>query len=219
MKQLIFTLLFSFVFSSEYSEKYYKSMDRALDLFNSSETEQDYIKASNYFYRISQAVQTDWLSSYYYALCNASISFLQKDIDDDIKMIYLDKALDIISSYNQINITKLDSLAYSEINTLKALIYGAKISSMTSAIKYAPMLDNSIKIAIKFYPENPRIYYLDGNFTYIKPSAFGGGPDKAIPLLEKSIQYYDEFKAKKYWPDWGREDCQILYDKALDEKE
>ena len=42
-----------------------------------AETEDDYLKVSNYFYRISNAVKTDWLSSYYYALCNARISRFQ----------------------------------------------------------------------------------------------------------------------------------------------
>ena len=93
MKKIVFILLFAFLLSSDYSDKYYKSMDRALDIFNSSETEQDYIKASNYFYRISQAVQTDWISSYYYALCNTRISIFQDD--NDIKEFYLDKAFDM----------------------------------------------------------------------------------------------------------------------------
>ena len=100
-------------------------MDKALDIFNSSETEQDYIKASNYFYRISQAVQTDWISSYYYALCNTRISLFQDD--NDIKEIYLDKAFDIIAPFDTLIIGRIDSLAYSEINVLKASIYSAKI--------------------------------------------------------------------------------------------
>ena len=64
---------------NEYSDKYYKSMDRALELFNSSETEEEFLKASNYFYRISQAVGNDWLPGYYYALCNFKISLEEKD--------------------------------------------------------------------------------------------------------------------------------------------
>ena len=37
-----------------YPDKYYKSMDKAILMFNDSDTEEDYIKAGNYFYRISQ---------------------------------------------------------------------------------------------------------------------------------------------------------------------
>ena len=216
MKKIIFILLFSFALSYNYSDKYYKSMDRALDIFNSSETEQDYIKASNYFYRISQAVQTDWISSYYYALCNTRISIFQDD--NDIKEIYLDKAFDIIAPFDS---TTTDSLAHSEIHTLKALIYVAKIfiNPMINGMKYGPMSGKSIEKAIKFYSKNPRPYFLDGQSKYYTPSAFGGGIDKAIPVLEKSLKYYDKFEAKPYWPNWGKEDCKFLYDKALNEKE
>jgi len=210
-------LLISSVFCDKYPEKYYTSMDKALENLNLAETEDDYLKVSNYFYRISNAVKTDWLSSYYYALCNARISRFQDD--NDIKEIYLDKALDIINPYDLIDTVKLDSIAYSEINALKALIYAAKISSMSSAMKYVPLSGNSLKVALKFYSRNPRAYFLDGQGKYYMPSFVGGGVDIALPLLEKSLKYYDEFEAKPYWPNWGREDCQSLYNKALNEKE
>ena len=72
---------------------------------------------------------------------------------------------------------------------------------------------------LKFNKKNPRPYFLDGQSKYYTPAAFGGGLDIALPLLEKSLKYYDEFEAKPYWPDWGKEDCKFLYDKALNEKE
>ena len=60
-------------------------MDRAMVMLETSKTKEDYLKTSNYFYRISQATKTDWLSSYYYAFMNAQISFLHEN--DDIKNI------------------------------------------------------------------------------------------------------------------------------------
>ena len=145
------------------------------------------------------------------------ISFVKQDIDDDIKEIYLDKALEIIIPYDTTSI--VDSLAYSEINTLKAMIYAAKISSMSTAMKYGSLSGKSLEVAHKFYPKNPRTFYVDGQGKYYMPSFVGGGVDIALPLLEKSLNYYDEFEAKPYWPNWGKEDCKKLYDKALSEKE
>ena len=216
MGKYILILLSSVLISSEFPKQYYTSMDKALELFNSAQNEEDYLQASNFFYRISNAVKTDWLSSYYYALSNVMISFIKQDIDDDIKEIYLDKALEIIIPYDTISI--VDSLAYSEINTLKAMVYGARISTMSSAMKYSPLLENSLNIALKFYSKNPRTYFVNGQSAYIKPSFVGGGANAALPLLEKSLNYYNEFEAKPYWPNWGKEDCKKLYDKALSEK-
>jgi len=213
MKLRLFILVSTFAICSDFSNRYYESMDKGIEMFKSSDSEESLLKTSNYFYRISQVVKTDWLSSYYYALCNARISRFQDD--NEIKDIYLDKALDIINPHSIIDSIKLDSLAYSEINTLKALIYAAKISSMSSAMKYGPLSGSSLEIALKFYPNNPRAYFLDGQGKYYMPSFVGGGVDIALPLLEKALKYYNDFKAKKYWPNWGKEDCQLLYDKGL----
>ena len=86
------------MFMQNYPDKYYKSMDKAILMFNDSDTEEDYIKAGNYFYRISQVVKTDWLSSYYYAFCNTRISMLKDD--KELKEEYLDKAFDILEPFN-----------------------------------------------------------------------------------------------------------------------
>lgn len=219
MKKIYIILLISFIFSNNYSDKYYSSMDSALEIFNFSETEEDYLKASNYFFRISQVIKSDWISSYYYALCNTRISMFQDDID--IKEIYLDKAFEIIIPFENNDKNLLDSLVQSEIHALKAMIYVGKIfiNPMINGMKYGSLASKSIEKSIKLFSRNPRPYLLDGQSKYYTPAAFGGGVDKAIPLLEKSIQYYNEFQADEYWPDWGKEDCQDLYEKALSEKE
>jgi len=218
MKKVILILFLSLLFSDKYPEKYYTLMNEALIIFNSAEKQEDYLKASNCFYRISNAVKTDWISSYYYALCNTEISMLQKD--SDIKEIYLDKAFEIIKPFNNITQNE-DSLAVSEIKALEAMIYVAKIfiNPMINGMKYGPLAGKSIKQSIKFNKKNPRPYFLDGQSKYYTPAAFGGGLDIALPLLEKSLKYYDEFESEEYWPNWGKEDCRKLYEKALSEKE
>jgi len=217
MKNLIFILLFGVLICSEYSEKYYKSMDRALEMFESSGTEIDYLKTSNYFYRISQVMKTDWLSSYYYAFSNTKISMLQEN--PDIKEQYLDKAFEILAPFDTLKIETVDSLALSEIYALRAMIYVVKIfiNPMVNGMKYGSLSERSIKKAKSLYPSNPRPYYLDGQSKFYTPSAFGGGVDKALPLLKNALEYYNDFEAKKYWPNWGSEDCQILYDKAIND--
>ena len=218
MKKIFLILFLSILFAQEYPEKYYKSMDQALKIFKSSETETDFLKSSNYFYRISQVIKTDWLSSYYYAFSNTRISMLQED--PDIKEQYIDKAFDILAQFDTLNVSSVDSLALSEIYSLRAMLYVAKIfiNPMINGMKYGSLSGKNIKKAISFYSDNPRSYYLDGQAKFYTPSAFGGGMDKALPLLKKSLECYAVFQSKKYWPNWGKEDCQALYDKVINDK-
>ena len=112
-----------------------------------SETEEDFLKASNYFYRISQVVKTDWLSSYYYAYSNTNLSMMQDDAD--LKEEYLDKALNILAPFDTLKTADLDSLAMSEIYTLRAMIYVGKIfiNPMINGMKYGPISDENIEKA------------------------------------------------------------------------
>lgn len=219
MKKIILIIFISSLIFSEYPGKYYESMDRALDKFNSSESENDFLEVSNQFYRISQVVKTDWLSSYYYAFSNTKLSMLQND--PDIKELYLDKAFEILAPFDTLNTESVDSLALSEIHSLRAMIYVAKIfiNPMVNGMKYGPLSGKSIEKSKVLYPLNPRPYFLEGQSKFYTPSAFGGGVDKAMPLLEKALDYYNDFKAKKYWPNWGKEDCQFLYNKGLNSVE
>jgi len=219
MKLALYTILLTLLIPSEYSNRYYESMDKGIQMFDSSKTEEDFLQVSNYFYRISQVVKTDWLSSYYYAYCNTSLSMMQED--SDLKEDYLDKALNILAPFDTLKTSNLDSLAMSEIYTLRAMIYVGKIfiNPMINGMKYGPLSEKNIEKAKKFNESNPRPYYLSGQSKFYTPSAFGGGVDKALPILSEALNYYEIFSPKKYWPSWGYEDCKYLYGQALDKIE
>lgn len=219
MNIVFYFLLSSFIICSEYSDRYYKSMDKGIEMFDSSKTEVDFLKVSNYFYRISQVIKTDWLSSYYYAYANTSLSMMQED--NDLKEEYLDKALNILAPFDTLKTASLDSIAMSEIYTLRAMIYVGKIfiNPMINGMKYGPLSEQNIEKAKKLNVTNPRPYYLSGQSKFYTPSAFGGGVDKALPILKDALDYYDSFKPKKYWPNWGYDDCKYLYNQALEKIE
>ena len=219
MNIVFYFLLSSFIICSEYSDRYYKSMDKGIEMFDSSKTEVDFLKVSNYFYRISQVIKTDWLSSYYYAYANTSLSMMQED--NDLKEEYLDKALNILAPSDTLKTASLDSIAMSEIYTLRAMIYVGKIfiNPMINGMKYGPLSEQNIEKAKKLSVTNPRPYYLSGQSKFYTPSAFGGGVDKALPILKDALDYYDNFKPKKYWPNWGYDDCKYLYNQALEKIE
>ncbi len=64
-------------------------------------------------------------------------------------------------------------------------------------------LQKILKIAIKMNPDNPRIYYLQGESIFNTPPAFGGGKEKAKPLFEKALVLFKTDKPKPLYPNWG----------------
>ncbi len=78
---------------------------------------------------------------------------------------------------------------------------------------------------VKKYTESS-ISLLDKAGVYYTPEAFGGGPDKAKPELEKSWDLFQTYKIKDdTYPDWGKEQaagmiamCYISNDKLDDAK-
>ena len=74
-----------------------------------------------------------------------------------------------------------------------------------------PISAMMIKEAINYFNGNPRAYLINGQMKFYTPAAFGGGIDKAMPMLEKSINNFDNFKAQTFWPDWGKEEAQKMY--------
>ena len=109
IKKIIFLLIITVSFSEN---RYESAMQRGLNMFNSAESREDYIKSSNYFYRIYQAEKNSWLPSYYYSFANIEISFFEKE--SFIKDEYLDKSMDIISVFDSVSIEQFDSLSISE---------------------------------------------------------------------------------------------------------
>ena len=215
-KKIIFLLIVAVSFSED---RYESAMQRGIDIFNSAESREDYIKSSNFFYRIYQAKKNSWLPGYYYSFANTKISFFEKE--SFIKDEYLDKAFEIISVFDSVGIEQLDSLSISEIYTLKGMIYSAKImiDPMTRGKEFGLLSGEMIQNAINFYSGNPRPYLISGQMKFYTPAAFGGGIDKAMPLLKKSIDYYEQFSAKKFWPDWGYEEAQKKYRQGLNKLE
>ena len=67
----------------------------------------------------------------------------------------------------------------------------------------ARRLLRTYRLLFRLNPDNPRIYYLQGQSLFNTPPAFGGGKDKAKPLFEKAIALFKTDKPKPLWPNWG----------------
>ena len=56
-------------------------------------------------------------------------------------------------------------------------------------------------------PANPRVHFLYGFYQFYVPEQYGGGPDSALPLLEKAASLYEkENVTDPLKPAWGWEE-------------
>ena len=55
-------------------------------------------------------------------------------------------------------------------------------------------------------PNNPRIYFLQGQSAFYTPEQFGGGKKVALGLFQTSVDKFGSFKPKsELMPTWGKE--------------
>ena len=59
-------------------------------------------------------------------------------------------------------------------------------------------------LAQKLNPENPRAKMLEAQGIFYTPEAFGGGKQKALPLIKEALAKFDAFKpSSDIMPNWG----------------
>jgi hypothetical protein len=138
----------------------------------------------------------NWLTNYYAAFAIAVTSFDEPDKKRKEPMLNeADAYFEKIKSMTSTN---------EEVNILGALLASARIAATPSAYKkYGEIRDKYLEAAKAMNPNNPRVYYIEGNAKYYTPKMFGGGPKKALPLYEKATSLFDAEQktniAKPYW--------------------
>ncbi len=180
--------------------QYEQAMKSSVSQLDSAIAPEQFIQLANTFERIAGAESKEWLPDYYAAYCYVLAGFTQhkdkKSIDD-----YLDKAESLIN--------KADALApnNAEIYAVKGFIDQGRImvDPATRGKKYGTLASQQFKTAEKIDSLNPRPYFLEGQGLFHTPKMFGGGKEKAKPVLEKAVVEYHVFKpASDFAPHWGK---------------
>lgn len=198
MKSLLFSfLMFSVFISFSQSDKYIAAMKKNLNLFDSAKTTADFQAVSNTFERIGDAEKTQWLPYYYAGLALSTSGWNDAKIDKDANSVRINILCDKAEALDK----------NSEIYVLRNMSATQQmmVDPQTRWQTYGAEANKDLQIAIKLNPDNPRIYYLQGESMMGTPVAFGGGKDKAKPLFEKSIALFKTDKPKPMWPNWGLE--------------
>jgi hypothetical protein len=215
MKTLLSVLLFlGFISGAFADDKYEEAMMKNLKKMDECKTPTDYIKVANGFERIALAEEDEWLPYYYTSLNYILANYI--DSSNTQKDAYLDNA----SKFIQI----ADSIApdNSEIYTLKGMLAQARmqIDPMNRWQKYGGEATMSFNKAVEIDSLNPRPEYLVGVGVFYTPKQFGGGPENAKPILEKSWAKYEKFvPASDLMPHWGKEAVEQLLKQINETKE
>jgi hypothetical protein len=207
MKNLLFfTLIFLSIKAMANDTSYFAALRSSLELADGEYSIATYRNLANTCERIIALKENQWLPVYYRAYAYVHLGYMTADEEEKDRL--LDEAQ--VSAEAACNINPEES----ENQLLLAMIcYGRmEINPMTRATIYFPRANEALENAKKLNPKNPRIYYLEGKSTTFKPVFMGGGPEAALPILERAIQYFTEFAVPNdLYPHWGKEDTLELY--------
>lgn len=202
MKTSILTLLLlvnTIVYGQNNS--YEKAMSETLAEFGATNTIEEFKALANKFERIGTAEKEKWLPYYYSGFSYVNMNFMEADAAKKEK--YLAKAQELCNKAFK------TAPKESELYILQAMIYSGILSMdpMGLGMEYAPKLSKCYAKAIKYNPDNPRTYFMQGNQIYHTPVNFGGGVKNSLPLFETAKEKYDNFKPESLLhPNWGKEE-------------
>jgi hypothetical protein len=145
--------------------------------------------------------QKDWVPAYYLSLIYARLSVKNKNAANE----NADKA--IFWAKKSISIDEND-----ENNCVLSMAYTMKmaVNPFLRWVSYKEKIYNPLDKAKKLNPLNPRIYILEGSLALNLPKIFGGGCDKAKPILVKAKQLLEKQSLQTLLPSWGKQHLENL---------
>jgi tetratricopeptide (TPR) repeat protein len=208
MKKILFIAFVLCIVQKVYGDDtlYYSLLRKSIDLAHKEYRLENYRQLANSSERILTVYKNDWLPYYYNIYAYVNMSFIETKEGD--KEMYCDRAQNLLDEVFKI---KPDE---SELFVLQALVYYGRmtVNPMITGPLYLTKSNIALNEAEKLDHDNPRIYYLRGKSIMNTPKFFGGGKDAAIPIFEKALIMYKNFKQKSaVHPDWGEEDAERLY--------
>ncbi|TGE15302.1 hypothetical protein [Hymenobacter elongatus] len=207
MKRTTFTLalLLSLGYASQAQQAAQPGLETTVTKFTTSHSMAEVQQTANDFERLSLSDKSAWLPAYYASLVNTLMAFSEKDPAK--KDALLDKADQF---YQQA--AKLQP-KNEEIEVLHANIANAriKVDPEKRWEKYGEIVESSLNKAQKINPNNPRVTLLKAQNLFYTPKEYGGGPAKAMPVLEASLAQFGTFKpASALHPSWGEDQAKKM---------
>lgn len=198
MTTLFFILLLS-IATTVFAASYEETMIANIQKMNSAKTTAEFTTLANQFERIANAEAGKWHPAYYAAYCYIMpVAMVEMSSDEKHKLLDL--------AQSKMDVLLKSFKTESEIFALQAFVYQMRITDMSKGFKYSSLAGETLDVAEKLNPNNPRVYYIRGNNVFHTPKAFGGGKSKAKPLFVKAAELFENQKpANTIEPGWGAE--------------
>jgi hypothetical protein len=186
------------------NEKFTNAMMANIEASKTANTAADFQELANNFERIATAEKAEWTPWYYAAFYNLVLNFQEPDASKKTK--YLSLAQQQIESGMKINPEE------TELMVLKIMAYYGELAiDPTNGLSVLGEANELIDRAKTINPGNPRIYLEQAEAIYNMPVEFGGGKDKAMPILLVAREKFDTFvPANQLVPNWGKDRCELL---------
>lgn len=202
LSSIFFLLWFSCLSALGQESSYDQAMQERVTKLKST-TLEEFASLAQDFDRFAALEGADWHASYYAAYCRAIIAIADKTQADSLSAIalpYLERAQRLGGDR-------------SELACLHSLLAMARMSVapeerwQTDGVQSMSYL----RAALQANPNNPRAYFLQGQFVAHTPASFGGGKKKALPLVRKAMELFAAAQyPKPYSPHWGLPQAEAL---------
>jgi hypothetical protein len=191
---VFFILLFQLPLQAQTSNQT-KALETAVMQFNQTNNPSSYIQLFQKFEQLYSVDKTNWLIPYYAGMTKSIMCLLKMG---DREALANDALLWVARAKS---IEQND-----EIYCAESLAYTAKMS-VNPALRwfsYEGKIKNTLSLAKKLNPNNPRVYILEANIQQKLPFIFGGGCKSTKPLILKAEQCLNtQTKGNSVEPSWG----------------
>jgi len=175
---------------------YSKNIETAVQLFDKSQTKEQYELVFSKMEELYRQTPSEWLPAYYASIIKARMALKKMGnadalADEAIKWLLVTKSM----------------RSSDEVLCLESLVYSAKmsVSPVFRWKAYEAKINKPLEQAMALNKNNPRPYILKANILYKMPYLFGGGCADAMPLIQKAKLILDAQKEEfTTMPHWGR---------------
>ena len=205
MKKIILTLaVFVTGLVTFGAANYETSMKEVLDNYR-SENRKSFADLATSMESISADYPNKSESYFWSSFFNTIVGFNESDLKKKDEV--LNKAKDQIDKAIELD-SKND-----EYYVQKAMVFQGQllVDPQNRGRDYSAKADRMISKALELNPNNARAYYLKAQNIFHRPSQYGGGAKKALPIIKEAKKLIDkQDTSNALMPVWGKEEIEEL---------